>query len=50
MSDKYENKDLTGIVNGIELNTVNNYVEEKFNGERGHGLATESGNNLYDKR
>lgn len=49
MSDKYKEKDLPGIVNGIELNAVNNYVEEKFHGERGHGFAAESANNLYDK-
>lgn len=49
VSDKYKEKDLPGIVNGIELTAVNNYVEEKFHGESGHGFAAESANNLYDK-
>lgn len=39
---------LVGIVNSIEMNTAKNYVEEKFHGERGHGFAAESANDLYD--
>lgn len=47
--NKKSRQNLPGIVNGIELNTVNNYAEEKFHGERGHGFAAERANNLYDK-
>lgn len=50
MSDnKRKNQEMPGIVNGVELNTANNYAEEKFHGERGHGFAAERANNLYDK-
>lgn len=39
----------TGTVNGIAMNTAKSYVEEKFHGERGHGFAAESANDLYDR-
>ena len=39
---------LIGIVNAVEMNTAKVYVEEKFHGERGHGFAAESANDLYD--
>lgn len=50
MSDKDKNnQNMPGIVTGIELNSANNYAEEKFHGARGHGYAAERANNLYDK-
>ena len=40
---------IAGVVNSIEMNTAKNYVEEKFHGERGHGFAAESANDLHDR-
>ncbi len=40
---------MSGIINGMQLNTVNNYFEEKFQGARGHGFAAERANDLYDR-
>ena len=40
---------MPGIINGMQLNTVNNYFEEKFHGARGHGFAAERANDLYDR-
>ena len=40
---------IAGTVQGVVLNTAKNYVEEKFHGERGHGFAAESANDLYDR-
>ena len=49
MSDhENKNEEMPGVVTGTELNTANNYAEEKFHGARGHGYAAERANNLYD--
>lgn len=45
----YCNAKVVGIVNGVEMNTAKNYVEEKFHDARGHGFAAENANDLYDR-
>ena len=40
---------MAGTVHGMAMNTAKSYVEEKFHGERGHGFAAESANDLYDR-
>ena len=41
-------KPMVGIINGMQMNAVNNYFEEKFQGARGHGFAAERANTQFD--
>lgn len=47
--NKTQYRNIPGITTATELNTANNYAEEKFHGARGHGYAAERANNLYDR-
>ncbi|MBR0060524.1 MAG: hypothetical protein IJP68_03495 [Selenomonadaceae bacterium] len=49
MSCRKRGASIAGVVNSVQMNTAKNYVEEKFHGERGHGFAAESANDLYDR-